>query len=541
MMFVVKVPLDTSEYDQSIFRKRFNVSTHFYNAVLGEGKRRVRKLKSLSEWSESFLLRKEQKKIQEDLKRVKGDKKRQLSKQKKLLDAKMKELWIVLRDVSGFSEGSLVKFGQSIRNGTFIEQHTTANECNNLTKRAYAAAEKLLFYKAKRVNFRSLKKKSKSLCCIADGGSSSSTFHINVGSRTLSWKCGGCKLTIPLCLRDGDSHHDYILAHPEAMREIKLVRKNYKNIWTYYVHISMEGSPPNKLQKLGVGKIGIDIGPSLLAYSSPVKAELKIFCSELSNLKKQSRILERRIDRQRRSNNPDCYEPDVIKDGKIIKKGKSKKGFHPTKRSKRQIIMESRLSEIRRKEAEFRRCLHGREANDLRRQGDSVWTEKLNIKSWQKRKKSKKGTRKSYGKSIGRHAPAAFLGFVKNKFENTGGTYNEIPIKMKFSQTCKCGHEHKKSLKDRIHNCKKCGYSMQRDLLASVLPCTIKNDMIDFNEAQRLCEERGPLLGLACSNAAKICDGRVYSSNFGSKSELEQIASNVVQLPIDATSITDRA
>ncbi|WP_313936170.1 transposase [Anabaena azotica] len=58
---------------------------------------------------------------------------------------------------------------------------------------------------------------------------------------------------------------------------------------------------------------------------------------------------------------------------------------------------------------------------------------------------------------------------IKYKVEQIGGVFVEVPTKkVKPSQTCpKCGHQHKKTLDIRVHNCESCGYVQDRDIAAA--------------------------------------------------------------------------
>lgn len=507
-MFVATIPAKTSEYVCARLKRRFNVMTLHYNAVLAYGRKCVRKLRSLPEWEQS-------REIHKAYCKATGKEKSQLKKQRD-------ELWKVMREKSGFSEQNIVKFGYSvvrkrgIAAGAFLEEHSTANECNRLAKRAYLALEKYLFHRARRVNFVSVEGKKKKiwrkcLTCISDGKSSSSGFKLNLKDQKLVWR----KLEIPLLFDEGDPLHKFVLEHPEGVGEIKLTRERQKNHWQYYVQITMDGDPPRKIKKWGKGNVGLDIGPSAYAYVGTKKAKLEIFCKELKYLQKKIRILSRHVDRQRRANNPDCYD----------EKGRIIKGKRPIRKSWRQIKSEGELAEIQRKEKVFRRCLQGKLTNELRKQGDVLCTEKLNIKSWQKRRKTKKGSRGGFGKSLRRNAPGMFLNLLKNKFESTGGKYQEIDVRAKLSQTCpNCGAVKKKDLKERIHKCGNCGYEMQRDLTSAALACAVENGTVNVKKSRKIVKERGLLLREACLEASKFVIGGRLSSVFGSKSELERIA-----------------
>jgi putative transposase len=58
---------------------------------------------------------------------------------------------------------------------------------------------------------------------------------------------------------------------------------------------------------------------------------------------------------------------------------------------------------------------------------------------------------------------------IKYKVEEGGGQFIEVPTKkVKPSQTCpKCGHQHPKTLDERIDQCSECNYQQDRDIASA--------------------------------------------------------------------------
>jgi hypothetical protein len=93
--------------------------------------------------------------------------------------------------------------------------------------------------------------------------------------------------------------------------------------------------------------------------------------------------------------------------------------------------------------------------------GNTLVTEKLSYKGWQKQ----------YGKSVGLRAPGMFIEMLRRTVASTGGTLHEIPTRStKLSQYCHgCEQWSKKPLSQRLHQCA-CGIGpVQRDLYAAFL------------------------------------------------------------------------
>ena len=126
-----------------------------------------------------------------------------------------------------------------------------------------------------------------------------------------------------------------------------------------------------------------------------------------------------------------------------------------------------RLAHKERKLAAHRKSLHGCLVHQIVRRGNTVRTEKLSYRAWQKQ----------YGKSVGRNAPGMFLEQLRRTVASTGGTLSEFPTRnTKLSQYCHgCGRYVKKPLSERWHHCT-CGIGpVQRDLYSAWLAAHLEN------------------------------------------------------------------
>lgn len=245
----------------------------------------------------------------------------------------------------------------------------------------------------------------------------------------------------------------------------------------YSVQLALEGHAYQKPKHhVGKSRVGADLGPSTLAMCATepdAQARHEAFCVELGNKHQKIRRLQRKLDRQRRANNPDHYDEQ----GRINKQSQQKlhwkesQGYQQTRRRK---------ANLERKLAAHRKSLHGRLAHEIVAMGNTIFLEKISYQAWQKQ----------YGKSVGRNAPGMFVEHLKRLVASTGGTLVEIPTKRaKLSQFCHgCGTWVKKPLSQRWHHCS-CGVGpVQRDLysafLAAYLPannpvpsCDLYNDV----------------------------------------------------------------
>ncbi|RAM52497.1 MAG: transposase [Hapalosiphonaceae cyanobacterium JJU2] len=141
------------------------------------------------------------------------------------------------------------------------------------------------------------------------------------------------------------------------------------------------------------------------------------------------------------------------------------------KASRRWKKAQAKVSRLTHKVADQRQNWVHQVAAEIVSGNSFVATEKLEVKNMTsiakkgKRKKQKAGL----NKSILDVGFGMLRSTIKYKVEQIGGVFVEVPTKkVKPSQTCpKCGHQHKKALDIRVHNCAVCGYQQDRDIAAA--------------------------------------------------------------------------
>ena len=161
--------------------------------------------------------------------------------------------------------------------------------------------------------------------------------------------------------------------------------------------------------------------------------------------------MQRKLDRQRRANNPQHYD----------EQGRCKKGRKTWHDSQGYQTTRQRLAHQERKLAAQRKSLQGHLAHAIVAVGNTIITEKLSYRAWQKQ----------YGRSVGLRAPGMFIEMLRRTVASTGGTLVEVPTqRAKLSQYCHgCGTYLKKPLSQRWHECP-CGIGpVQRDLYSAFL------------------------------------------------------------------------
>lgn len=433
-----------------------------YNACLGECLKRLRAIQRTDLYKETI----------------------QLSKMSKKDIEKRKANFKNLNEKYGFSDYSIQSFGTKTKNDSkFIAEHLGTHVCQKLSTRAFKAVQKYAFKQAKKVRF---KPKGE---FVSLEGKNNETF--------LTYSNGyvfvGKNLTLKCLIDPKDKWMQYALK--QKIKFCRIIKKEVKGKNRFYVQLILEGYPYRKYE-LGKEEVGLDIGPSTIAIVGESKAELKEFCEGLVLLDKEKRRINRKVDRQRRANNPNNYQNNGV-----VNKGK------------KQWIYSSRFKktrtehrELERKIKEVRKHLHGRDTNQLLQLASSIQTEKLSYKAFQK----------LYGKSIGRKAPSKFLKILKRKVQSQGGEFREFPTySTKLSQTCHCGMIKKKPLKERWHKCE-CGVVAQRDLYSAFLARYVtKSNHVDIKRAEQDWVQLSVVLDKCVSNLEKMKLERKLISTFG--------------------------
>lgn len=224
---------------------------------------------------------------------------------------------------------------------------------------------------------------------------------------------------IKVLIKHRDTYAKEALKNEVKMCRIK--RKWHKNSWRYYVDIVLDGNPPKK-HKTANGTVGIDIGPSTIAVDSENGSILEELGKDVDSIEHELRIINRKIDRQRRANNPENYNPDgtIRKNTKTFKK--------KWKRSKSQLKTEHKRRELYRLHKAKLELSHNLLANRILELGNKIIIEDMQFHALAKRAKETKKdedgkfkSKKRFGKSIENHAPSKFVNILEWKLKNNGG------------------------------------------------------------------------------------------------------------------------
>jgi transposase len=433
--FLLELPLAIDAGQAKHLRAHFEAARCLYNTLLGEALKRLRHMRADPAWQEARAIPQAQKR-------------------------ERAAAFSRLRQAYGFSEYALHAFAKEA-NCAWIADHIDALMAQVLATRAYHAVNRMCLGKAKKVRFKS---KGRGLDSVENKWNKSGLRFVLQPAEegNNGWLVWG-QDHIPAIIDWYDPVVKYGL--DQHIKYARLIRRRASSPqakgadcqgYRYYVQLVLEGTPYQKPKNMpGRDSIGLDLGPSTVAIvPREAKARLVPMCEELMPDARKKRRLERKLDRQRRANNPHNYDEK----GRIKKHGKRRLSW---KNSKGYVATRRRIARYEHKLAAHRKSLHGRLVNEIINTGNDIRIEKISYRGWQKR----------YGKSVGLRAPGMFIDHLRRTVAKTGGTLHEFPThNTKLSQYCHgCRTYVKKPLSQRFHVCP-CGIGpVQRDLYSAFL------------------------------------------------------------------------
>jgi hypothetical protein len=440
LSFIAEFPLITTPDQEAELSIRLDAARQIYNASLGEA------LRILSLMRES--------KLWQQARKIKDKKERSAAFQTAV-------------ESLGFTLGSLYKFTKECRKACWIKDHLGSVETQTITKRAFLAVQRYSFGKRGRPRFKGVSRLHS-----VEGHSNKESIRYRNG--TILWM--DLDLKVLLDPRDPDGWQAQALAC--RTKYCRVIRRTIKGQDRWYCQLVQEGKPPQKDKNVvSEGSVGLDLGPSTIAIVSDVEAKIQQFCPTVQEPWKETRVVQRALDRSRRATNPDRYD----------EQGRTKPGRHRWNRSTRYLKLQAKLSETQRKLAAERKRSHGQLCNEILAQGKEIKTEKVSYVSFQK----------NFGKSVKVRAPGMFISLLTCKAENAGGSVTEINTqKTKLSQyDHTAGTYAKKPLSQRIHVFGDGKIEpVQRDLYSAFLAKHCAKDSLDVLQVEQAWTAAEPLL-----------------------------------------------
>lgn len=380
--FALTLRLMTTKEDEAILAKRFRIASHIYNVMVKEARRRLHKLRRDRDYQEIMKYLKESKG-----KYRKGDKTR------------LKEL-NRLYGLSEYDFHFYIDRGQKQ-----YSQNIDSQARQKIATNVWRATESVIYRNGKTIHFHKLKN-------LKTMSGKSNVAGIRYRNEHFLWN----GLDIPVRIRKNDCYAKECLEHDICY--CRIVRRWHKHKYRYYIQIVFKGMPPQKhIVKDDNIQAGIDIGPSTIAVVSSRGVIFTEMASDVDAIDAKIKRLNRKMDRQRRANNPDNYDEKgrFRRQTKTFRRhwnwsGQMKKTNHQIKQ-----LYALRASKLRQS--------HFRLAKEILKLGTDIYVEDVNIQSWAKRSKKteisdKTGRpkrKKRFGKSVANHAPGMLLTILNNK------------------------------------------------------------------------------------------------------------------------------
>jgi len=440
--YTLTLPLKIEPYQEYILNKRFEKCRKMYNSCLGEA------LKRYNHMIES----------------------KQYKKIKKVKDEKLRnKRYEECNEEYGLTKKSFQKFVNSMYNYFGLESKTAQNQSH----KAFATIQKLMFHKAKRVNFI---KYNELISVQALDNRQGVTYRDGY----IVWM----KTKFPVIIKNNDLYAQKAIQ--DRVKLCRILKKEIKGKTKFYAQLILEGIPPKKNNKeigevkgrTGNGKVGIDIGTRTIAISSKYDVKLLELAPNINNIDKEIKLIQRKMDRSKRSMNPSKFNEDGT-----IKRGNRDRWIYSNKYLKAKALRK----ELFRKQTELRKQDHYNMINWLLALGNKFYVEDMNYQGLQKRVKKttineetkRFNKKKRFGKSLANKAPSMFLTMLDNKLK-----YNDEKLYKIDTKKCKCSqYNHftdefsKKELKDRWNK----DIVIQRDMYSSFLIMNVNEDLKSVN------------------------------------------------------------
>ena len=392
--FLLELPLEVEAGQARRLRSHLEAGRQFYNAVLSEGQRRLRRMKADPAWGAAQAL-------------------------PRTRPLERRAAFSALRQQYGFSDYAFQGFAKELR-VSWLADHLDAVLAQTLATRAYRALNRVCVGQARRVRFKSRgrglaslenKRNDTGLRFVLqtpeEGHAGYLVWHDDQLGALIDWNDPVVKHGL-----DQPIKYARLIRRPASSPRAQGADREGDR---YFVQLALRGVPYQKPKhEVGKDTIGLDLGPASIAIvPREAEARLDLLCAELRPDEQAIRRLQRQMDRQRRAANPEHYDEQgrVKKRGKGAPRWKQSRGYQATRR--RKATRERRLSA-------HRKSLHGRLVHQIVSVGNTILTEKISYQGWQKQ----------YGRSVGLRAPGMLIAHLRR----TGAAHGRHPDRGSHAQ-----------------------------------------------------------------------------------------------------------
>ena len=421
--FVCTLPLEVPQDAERLLLDRMRVGARLHNVMVQHGRCVVRAMREDPAWEKALRWPK--------------------------ASTERRALFKALRETHGFSSAAFQRVAIAHKNAAGFSGRIGAHETQALAQRVFAACEQWVLGRRGIPRFKGTRRPLHSL----EGKN-------NAGM--LQWISEACALQVErglvLRARLPDLKRDEWLASAlqAAPKYCRLIWRMHGRRRTWFVQIVMEGETPVKASVLArlapVGSVaGVDLGVSTVGWATPDAGGVEPLAPSASLDFAQLRRLQRKLDRQRRANNPGNYHAD----------GTPKRGARRWVASRGMRRTQARIAQAHALAAAHRKNEHGALTNALLARARSFKDDGVSPRSLQK----------NYGRAVSQRAPGAMLALLTRKAERAGGQRTSVEIRaLKSSQ-----YDHptdtfeKKRLSERWHVFRDGRGRVQRDVYSAFL------------------------------------------------------------------------
>lgn len=468
-MLVLKLPLSTTEYNKVFLSRSFDQLEECHNVLVRHANKLLNILRYDKEYQELLRQYKELLKIGKD---------RFTTKQKELLRESSKRMSDIRRSI-GITKYDLITYISVWQK--HHKKYLSSHICQKEACRVWDGVEKIIFNKGSHLHY----KKHGQQHTI----SSQSTYNgikFDMINKTVDFMGIKIKALIP---KSELKQMEYCLIESDLSNVsfFEISRESFFSGDRYYLDIYIKEDAPDRLI-YGTNVSGIDPGMSTIAYVSDTKVLLTELAPDCKKYNKMINRVSASMERSRKMNNPDNYNPD----------GTVKKGRHTWKISKTYLKNRQKLKTIYRKKSAYTKCMHEQLANGILEDSIYINTEDMNYKGLAKRAKGterqdriseihgkdntvkhirKYKRKKRFGTSIRDRSPSLFLSILTKKAEHAGGYVIKVDTrKLRASQYDHVTDSYKQvSLNARD----KCigNITVQRDLYSAYIIRHVSNNL----------------------------------------------------------------
>jgi hypothetical protein len=274
--FVAEFPLGVNRQQGHVLEKRFKAATSLFNGMLGEAQARARRMRSDAGWKAA------------------GNMPKSTPEQRKARN----EAYNLLKTKYGFSEFSLQKQAEQMRDDSWIGHHLGSSDTQTISKRAFTAV-------ADWVHGERGRPRRKRLCNMhsIEGKTNAAVIRYRAGK--VLWD----GLELPLLLNTKDKDRWQVHALACKTKYVRVLKREGKHPWS--VQLVQEGLPPKRnLPRAKEGTGCMDLGPQAAAVVLPTVAALLTLAPKVQDKEDEITRIPRAMERSRRATNPDNYRAD---------------------------------------------------------------------------------------------------------------------------------------------------------------------------------------------------------------------------------------